>query len=454
MNMPEKPLTAVLIGAGHRGHRPFGEYALQHPGELKFVAVVEPDGSRRQRFAELHGIPESARFSTAKQLYKQPRLADILVNASSDRAHVDTTLPAFKLGYHVLLEKPIAASSLQVLRFFKTALRSRSHVWVMHELRWSPFFQHVKTLLEMKTIGEPITWQHSESPAYWHMAHSYVRGNWRRQQETTPILLAKACHDLDLLIWLLDRPVKQVHSFGSLTEFRPENAPENAPFRCTDGCPVAHECPYDAKRIYLGKNTDWPASVISADSSLAARRAALENGPYGRCVYYCDNDVVDHQVVNLEFSGDATVAFTLTGHGPENTREFTYDGTKGRLTGNFERNTISAWHYPDPVPQSFEINADEQGHGGGDPAMIQAFLHTITANHLPDYTALAQGVYSHVVGFAAEESRENRTVIELDAYGNAVDAPGWRLVLETAFPEPSSPAGVGNEPVVSGTARE
>ncbi|MCF7842039.1 MAG: Gfo/Idh/MocA family oxidoreductase, partial [Lentisphaeria bacterium] len=239
MNSLKKPLTAVLIGAGHRGHKPFGEYALHHPDELQFVAVVEPDDHRRERFARLHGISETAQFIAADQLYQQPRLADIIVNAGSDRAHVATTLPAFELGYHVLMEKPIAASSVQVLRFFEAAVCSRSQVWVMHELRWSPFFQHVKTLLEMNTIGNPVTWQHTESPAYWHMAHSYVRGNWRRQSESTPILLAKACHDLDLLVWLLARPVKQVHSFGSLNEFRPENAPENAPLRCTDGCPVA-----------------------------------------------------------------------------------------------------------------------------------------------------------------------------------------------------------------------
>lgn len=449
-----KPLTAVLIGAGHRGHQPFGDYALQHPEDLKFVAVVEPNERRRKRFAQLHHIPEFAQFSSADQLYQRKRQADLIVNASADRAHVETTLPAFELGYHVLMEKPIAASPAQVLRFFNAAIQSKSHVWVMHELRWSPFFQHVKTLLDLNTIGRPITWQHTESPAYWHMAHSYVRGNWRRHLETTPILLAKACHDLDLLIWLLGRPVRFVHSFGALTEFRRENAPENAPPRCTDGCPVEEVCPYDAKRIYLGENSGWPASVISEDSSLAARRAALETGPYGRCVYYCDNDVVDHQVVNLEFSGDVTVAFTLTGHGPENTREFTYDGSKGRLTGNFERNVVTVWHYPDPESQVSEIDADEKGHGGGDPAMIRAFLHTIAAHQLPDHTALAQGVYSHLVGFAAEESREHRNVIDLDAYGRQIDADIWRMVVETAFPGALKSGSDRHEPVVSSTVRE
>lgn len=453
MYTPDQPLTAVLIGAGHRGDHPFGEFALKHAESLKFVAVVEPDTVRRQRFAKLHHIPESAQFSSADQLYQQPRRAQIVINASSDRSHVETTLPALELGYHVLLEKPIAATAAQVLRFFKAAVKSRSHVWVMHELRWSPFFQHVKRLLEMETIGHPITWQHTESPAYWHMAHSYVRGNWRRQEESTPILLAKACHDLDLLTWLLNRPVERVHSFGSLTEFRPGNAPVNAPARCTDGCPVADECPYDAKRIYLGENTGWPASVISRDSSLAARQAALETGPYGRCVYYCDNDVVDHQVVNLEFAGGVTVAFTLTGHGPENTREFTYDGTKGRLTGNFERNEVTWWHYPETTAHRFEIQADDTGHGGGDPAMIQAFLKTVASNDRPDYTALAQGVYAHLVGFAAEESRRNHVVIDLDAYGKKFDGNIWQVVLETAFRAQTKPSGIPNQPVVSGAGR-
>lgn len=447
------PLTAIMIGAGQRCERPFGAYALSHPDEIKVIAVVEPDDFRRERFALEHNIPVSHRFKNTDPVYSHDRLADIIFNASPDRFHINTTLPALSLGYHILLEKPIAQNMEQLTSFVDAIGKAADqHLWVMHELRMAPYFKAVQQMLSSKAIGDLVTLQHTESPAFWHMAHSYVRGNWRREDENAPILITKACHDLDLLIWFLDQPVRHVQSFGSLSEFRSENAPPGAPMRCTDGCPVGETCPYDARRLYLGSYTGWPVSVISSDSALPARQKALQTGPYGRCVYHCDNDVVDHQVVNMEFEDGATVAFTLTGHGPENTRKFAYDGTHGRLSGDFEKAELKHWHYPKPESRDLEIPASEPGHGGGDSAMIAAFINAVNSGAKPNNQGLAQGIYAHILGFAAEQSRKSGQVVDLDQFGKSIGETQWQRLLESAFPNRKSPSNNQNQAVVSSNA--
>ena len=444
-----KPLTAILIGAGQRGVQPFGAYARANPDQLKIVGVVEPNDQRRTRFSHDHNIPASHQFENVQAMYKNGKLADLVFNASPDRFHVSTTLPAIAMGYHILLEKPIAQNMEQLTAFFRaTQNAAEQHLWVMHELRQSPYFKRVKQLISSKTIGDLVTLLHTESPAFWHMAHSYVRGNWSIEAENAPFLITKACHDLDLLTWFLDRPANQIQSFGSLTEFRTENAPPGAPERCTDGCPVAATCPYDAQRLYLGANTGWPVSVISSDVSVAARLKALQTGPYGRCVYHCDNDVLDHQIVNIEFEEGVTVAFTLTGHGPENTRKFAYDGTRGHLSGDFERGELTHWEYPHPVPQMMDISCTESGHGGGDSAMIEAFLNAVKSDATPDNRGLAQGLYAHILGFAAEESRKSGCVVNLTHFGREMGAALWTKLLQAAFPGINPNLGQNDYPTV------
>lgn len=429
-----KPLTAILIGAGQRGERPFGAYVLTHPEQVKIVGVVEPDGDRRKLCSLQHNIPQSMQFENTEQFYQNEKLADVLFNASPDRFHITTTLPAISMGYHVLLEKPIAQNMEQLTAFvMATQNATRQQVWVMHELRMAPYFQRVKQLIAVGAIGDLVTLQHSESPAFWHMAHSYVRGNWRSEAENAPILLTKACHDLDLLTWFINRPANRIQSFGSLMEFRSDNAPPGAPERCTDGCPVATTCPYDAQRFYLGENTGWPVSAISSDTSLTARLKALQTGPYGRCVYRCDNDVLDHQVVDIEFEGGATVAFTLTGHGAENTRKFAYDGSKGRLSGDFDRAELKHWEYSKSTSQDVKIPFSEAGHGGGDAAMLGAFLNAVRSGETPDNRGLAQGIYAHILGFAAEESRKTGRVVDVADFGRLMGERLWIKLLQEAF---------------------
>ena len=194
----------------------------------------------------------------------------------------------------------------------ETARKRGKVLSVCHVLRYTPFFSKIKELLDKGCIGRLISIQHNENVGYWHYAHSFVRGNWRNSEDSSPMILAKSCHDMDIMLWLAGADCRSISSYGSLTHFKSENAPEGAPYRCMDGCPVQNECPYYAPRLYLTENTSWPTSVISADTGIEARTKALREGPYGRCVYRCDNNVVDHQVVAIEFKNDVTAVFTMS----------------------------------------------------------------------------------------------------------------------------------------------
>lgn len=332
-----KPITAVMVGAGVRGFYVYGPYALAHPDELQFVAVAEPEPTRRARFAQAHHIPPERQFATWEDLMAKGQLADALFNMTQDHMHYPSTIAALEAGYDVLLEKPMTTRLADTVHLVQTAERHGRLLQVCHVLRYTPFFATLHDILAAGRLGEIVTVEHRENVVYWHMAHSYVRGNWRNTTSASPMILAKCCHDLDILYWNFGRPVQRLHSFGSLLHFRAENAPAGATLRCTDGCPAAEQCPFDARRLYLNPDySGWPVVALTDDLSLPARQRALETGPYGRCVYRCDNDVVDHQTVNMEFTGGASAVLFMHGHAHEEARTMRYDGTRATLRGRFD----------------------------------------------------------------------------------------------------------------------
>jgi len=420
-----KPITAVLIGAGNRGYYAYGPYALQHPDEIRFTAVVEPHDERRRRFADDHNIPPERQFRTWEDLYEKGQIADVLLNCTLDRMHLDSTLPALELGYDVFLEKPMANTLAGNVRLVQTAEKYGRLLMIGHVLRYTAFFSTLHAIIASGRLGRIITVEHRENVVYWHMAHSFVRGNWRNSQIESPMILAKCCHDLDILYWNLG-PVTRLNSFGSLIHYRPENAPPGAPQRCTDGCPVADDCPWYAPRIYLRDDgyTGWPISVISEDTSLEARRRALETGPYGRCVYHCDNDVVDHQTVNMEFANGATGVLFMHGHSYEEGRTMRYDGTRATLRGKFgygHDDTIEIHdHLTGQVEQiDPQIRADQHtlaaGHGGGDEGIMRAFVRAIRGKG-DQLTTSRESLESHLMAFAAEEARMKGSILYMDDY--------------------------------------
>jgi predicted dehydrogenase len=418
-----QPIEAVMIGAGSRGYHAYGPYALQHPDEIRFTAIVEPHDERRRRFAEAHNVPKERQFRAWEELYAQGQIAQALINCTLDRMHLASTLPALELGYDVLLEKPMVNTLEGNVRLVQTAERTGRLLMICHVLRYTAFFSTLHDIIASGRLGEVITVEHRENVVYWHMAHSFVRGNWRNSEIESPMILAKCCHDMDVLFWNLG-PVTRLNSFGSLVHYRPENAPPGATERCTDGCPVADDCPWYAPRLYLNDYTGWPVSVISEDTGLEARRQALETGPYGRCVYHCDNDVVDHQTVNMEFESGATGVLFMHGHSHEECRTMRYDGTRATLRGKFAYGMDDTIEIHDHLTGRVERVSPERGasgHGGGDEGVMAAFVSAVH-DASTALTTARESLESHLMAFAAEQARVDGTLLHMDEFRRQAEA--------------------------------
>jgi predicted dehydrogenase len=421
MSISSSPIEAVLIGAGQRGTFAYGAYARRHPEEVRFVAVAEPDPERRARFAALHNLPPERCFVSWEDLIAAGRLAPALVCCTLDRMHVAPALAALEAGYHVLLEKPIAVSPEECVRVVHASERAGRVLMIGHVLRYTPFFSTLREVIRSGRLGEIVAIEHRENVAYWHMAHSFVRGNWGNAERSSPMILSKCCHDLDLLVWVMEGwPIKRLHSFGSLLHFRPAQAPPGSTERCTDGCPVADACPFYAPRLYLTDDVGWPTSTISTDTSYEARLQALQTGPYGRCVYRVENDVVDHQVVNMEHANGAVTTLVMHGHSHEEGRTMRYDGTRATLRASFLHSVppeITVYdHLSGTIEQVPLSSGGEGGHGGGDGGLMHAFCQAVRNPNGDTLTSARISLDSHLLAFAAERSRLTGTVVDMDAY--------------------------------------
>ena len=314
----------------------------------------------------------------------------------------------------------------------KVAQECDRKVIVCHVLRYTPFYTKIKGLIDEGTIGEIVSVNSVENVGYWHQAHSFVRGNWRNSNTTSPMILQKCCHDMDILLWLTGKTCKSVSSFGNTYLFREDKAPEGAAHRCMDGCKVKDQCPYDAEKIYItdpvtgvqNGNTDWPVNVVALHPTVESVREALQTGPYGRCVYHCDNNVVDHQVVNLNMTDGSTISHTMcafTAYTAAGNRYAKIMGTLGEIIADMGENTIQVNVFG-KEPEVIDVRTlatDFSGHGGGDNRMIEEFLDMLINESGPtkSTTSVEQSVESHYCALAAEESRLNGgAVIELDTY--------------------------------------
>jgi predicted dehydrogenase len=420
-----RKITAALLGAGQRGMDAYGSYALDNPRELQFVAVAEPDGNRRNTFASDHQISGEKAFADWKDLLRGERLADVLLICTQDDMHYQPAIEALKKGYHILLEKPISNNPAECLQLEEAAKKAGKYIIVCHVLRYTSFFTQIKKLLERGDIGDIVSIQHIEKVAYWHQAHSFVRGNWRNSQESSPMILSKSCHDMDILHWLVGKSCTSISSFGSLSHFTEKNAPADAPKYCLDGCSHRNECPYYAPSAYLNSNKEWQASIlrktVSLDTSDEAILAALKAGPYGRCVYQCDNDVVDHQVVIMQFEGDATVSFTMTAFTADGGRELVIMGTKGELRGHMENNEIEITDFLTQTRQVLKLKTAGADHGGGDTGIMRDLVQLLQGGKSsPHISTISSSVESHLMAFAAEKSRLSNEVVNIADYAKEV----------------------------------
>jgi len=416
----------LVVGAGARGWG-YSTYATQYPDKAKVVGVAEPREFYRNRMATTHKIPEENIFRSWEEAARLPRFADAVLICTQDSMHTAPAMAFARKKYHILLEKPMAPTEPECRRIIETVKANKVILGVGHVLRYTKAVQNIKHLLAAGAIGEIVSLQDLECVHYWHQAHSYVRGNWRNEKESSFMLLAKSCHYLDLISYYMDAPCVQVSSFGNLKHFRKENKPRGAAARCLD-CPRAVEaqCPYSAKRFYLERlklgNPGWPVNVLDPEVNVKTITQALRDGPYGRCVYACDNDVVDHQVVNLEFANGATAVHTMTAFTPEGDigPKLRIFGTRGVLCLNgaqiqvfdFLTNTSKTYDSANFIADA--VKGAAGGHGGGDGGMITQFVKAV---HCGDQQKLLTGpdetLESHRIVFAAERSRRTGRIVRI-----------------------------------------
>lgn len=413
----ENPITVAIAGLGDRGYNTYAQFSARFPARMRIAAVADPRPDRVALAAKQFQLAPEQCFSSAEEMLAQPQLATLLFVCTQDGQHAAHAVAGMQRGYHILLEKPIAPTPEQCHAIAEAAQRTKRKVVVCHVLRYTPFFGKVKELLDSGAIGELVTIQHQENVGYWHQAHSFVRGNWRKTDETSFMLLAKCCHDLDLLLWLSGRHCLRASSYGSTYLFRADKAPAGAAMRCLDGCAAKESCPYDAEKIYLtnpqtgvchGK-TGWPCEVLANEPTPETIRHAIETGPYGRCVYHCDNDVVDHQVVNLELTDGVTAQLTMSAFTTRRGRDTRLMGTKGEILAAMDENRITVTPFGGEAYtiDVSKLAADFSGHAGGDVRMVEDFLQWVETDVLPSarMSTLSRSLESHYVAFAAEQSR-------------------------------------------------
>ena len=406
-------LTFMLLGAGSRGTM-FAEILAEDYAPGTLVAVAEPNPERRAKIAALHNIPVDKQFETWDQALAQPKLCDVVINTTMDRHHIGSAVAAFELGYHMLLEKPMASSLADCEAIAAAGRKAGTIASVCHSLRYNDVYSAVREVLRSGRIGDIVSVDQLEAVEHIHQSHSFVRGNWSNEGRSAFMLLAKSCHDIDILFDMVHDECVRVNSFGSLTFFRKENAPAGAPLRCLDGCPAEPDCPYHAWKVYGNPEKGWGRSVGLTMSGDALRQA-LQDGPYGKCVFQTDNDVVDHQVVSMEFAKGQTVTFTMTAFTPFGGRRIRVHGTKGYLEAETESRIVQIHEFwGEKRHETVEVPAREGGHGGADPLVMRTLIEAIeTDNPSLVTTNLENSLMSHRIVFASERSRREGRVVQL-----------------------------------------
>ncbi|MFW6036156.1 MAG: Gfo/Idh/MocA family protein [Halothermotrichaceae bacterium] len=407
--------TVAVIGAGNRGREVYGDL-LKQEKKIKINAVAEPDEKRRNLFVEEHNIPDVHIFNSWQQLLKGKRISDALIIATLDNMHLQPVLKAIEKGYKILLEKPIAPDLNDTLSIINKAREYDSDILIAHVLRYTNFYKKLKDIIDSNVIGQIRLVNHIENIGFYHFAHSYVRGNWRNTDTAAPIILAKSCHDMDILYWLLEKKCIKLSSHASLKHFTESQHPAGAGDRCVN-CAVEKSCPYSAVKIYINDNSGWPISVITTDLSYTGRKKALKQGSYGRCVYKCDNNVPDTQTVRMTFADNIEVNFALTAFSKDITRTTRVFGSRGEIDADFDKGIINI-HSFNGDREQIKIQSEANGrHGGGDAKLIEQFSKFIFGEPLDNsLTTIEDSLESHIMAFAAEDSRKNDSVVYLDKY--------------------------------------
>lgn len=430
--MPQHPVTAVIVGAGHRALT-YASYAQHHPEELRIVGVADLQEHRRAHVAATYGLSPEQCFRTAEELAARPKLADAVINGTMDHQHVPTSLPLLAAGYDILLEKPFATNEEEMWTLVRAAAHHQRKVMICHVLRYAPFYLAIRKRVATGEIGDIINVQTVEHVSYHHMAVGFVRGKWARQNYShSSMLMAKCCHDLDLIAWMKSGIApKAVSSFGSNLQFRLERAPRGAGTRCLVDCPIEVACLYSARKHYIDHPDRWSFYVWDsletvANPTIEQKVASLKgDNPYGRCAWRCDNDVVDHQSLVIEFEDGSTATHNMVGGTAKPSRSIHLIGTEGEIQGVLEDSRFVVRHidtrpgheYSEEVVD-LNVNGDVHGafggHAGGDLRLVADFVRYVRGEpRSPACTCIEDSVHGHLIGFRADRAMAERKVQEL-----------------------------------------
>jgi hypothetical protein len=413
----DKPVTAITLGAGSRGNV-YGNFAEKFPTLLDIVGVAEPIPLRKERYATKHKIADTNRFNTWERVFERPKFADAIIITTPDALHYAPCMKALEMGYDILLEKPIAPTEKECRSILALAKKTGRIVAVCHVLRYAPYFVKMKELIAQGAVGEVISIQHLEPIEHMHMSHSYVRGNWHNSKTTTPIILAKSCHDLDIIKWVINKPAKQISAMGDLKWFRKENAPQGSTARCTDGCAVERTCPYSAIKMYYEQRQRLGVFDLPDDKSKhpEAIMEKLKTTNYGRCVYRMENDQPDHYITNIRFGDNITASFSMEAFTSYAGRRTRIMGAMGDMVGDMNELVITDFRTEKQtklVPKAEDVDEyRNSGHGGGDWLLANDFVQAVSQQNPKLLTStIDESIESHIMAFMAEESRKNNKVM-------------------------------------------
>lgn len=419
-----KKIKVILIGAGSRGMG-YTDIMLKMPDKYEVVAVAEPIDARREYVKNKHNLSDDKCFKDWRPLLALGKIADAAVISTMDQDHYAPALEAINLKYNILLEKPITNKPSECMEIAARAEKAGIKILVCTVLRYTPLFVTLKSLIDSKKIGDVMSINHEECVGNIHQSHSFVRGNWGNEGRSSSMLLQKSCHDMDILQWLLDKQVKKVQSFGTLSYFTEKNAPKDSPEYCVQGCPVGNTCPYNAANLYLSEDSafsSWfrPAASKKPNPTNADMKDAITNTQYGKCVFKCDNDVVDHQTVNILFEDDITVTFSMNAFN-KGGRFMHIMGTKGEIHAALDgESPITIYEFETEKEEEISLIGKDgilAGHGGGDDGIINAFYDYVCGTYKGNSIAsIQQTASNHLIAFAAEKSRKENIVVDFDEY--------------------------------------
>lgn len=429
------PITAIIVGAGHRS-MVYAHYAETNPDRLKIVGVADPDVHRRKMVQAKYNLPDSMLFESAEELASHGKLADAVINGTMDQQHVATALPLLAAGYDMLLEKPFAINEEEVRTLSAAAKKYGRKVMICHVLRYAPFYAEIRRRLP--ELGKIQAIETTEHVSHHHMIVSFVRGKWRNTEKAghDSLLLAKCCHDIDLIMWMKSgiAPVR-VSSFGGMQQFRPENAPVGSGERCLVDCPpeIENNCPFSARKQYLEHPNRWSFYVWRdleniAEPTLEQKAELLKTSDFGRCVYKMDCELVDNQTVIIQFADGCIASHNLLTGTPVAQRTIHITGERGEITGKVDdsRFTIrlldphSTDEYREEVVDLNVLSGDTSGmhggHAGGDERLAADFV-SVLLNEEPSIscTALADSIAGHMTVFRADRAMKTGTVVEIPA---------------------------------------